>query len=100
MYVGDAAFQNVQIFDKNGRLLLFFGQTEGRADGLNLPAGITIDYDHVASFRRFAEPKFNIEYLILVASQFGPNKVDIFGFGKMDGMDYPPDAKLAAKPVS
>lgn len=89
LLVGDAAFQNVQIFDGSGKLLLYFGQTDGRADGLNLPAGVAIDYDNIALFRHFADPKFNIDYLILVASQFGPNKVDIFGFGKMDGMDYP-----------
>jgi hypothetical protein len=78
----------VQIFDNSGKLLLYFGQTDGRADGLNLPAGVTVDYDNIAMFRRFADPKFKIDYLILVASQFGPNKVDIFGFGKMNGMDY------------
>ncbi|MFI4979264.1 MAG: SMP-30/gluconolactonase/LRE family protein [Nevskiales bacterium] len=97
MYVGDAAFQNVQMFDGNGKLLMFFGQTEGRTDGLNLPAGVTIDYDNVAAFRRFADPQFKLEYLILVASQFGPNKVDIFGFGKMDGKDY---SETPAKPAS
>jgi DNA-binding beta-propeller fold protein YncE len=91
MYVGDAAFQNVQMFDSSGKLLMFFGQTEGRSDGLNLPAGVTIDYDNIAAFRRFADPKFKIEYLIFVSSQFGPNKVDIFGFGKMSGMDYSDD---------
>ena len=101
IYVGDAAFQNVQIFDAHGKLLMFFGQTEGRNDGLSLPAGVTIDYDNVAYFRGFADPKFKVEYLILVASQFGPNKIDIFGFGKMGGMDYPPDdAQPVAKPAS
>ncbi len=100
MYVGDAAFQNVQIFDKKGKLLMFFGQTEGRSDNLNLPAGVAIDYDNIAAFKSFADPKFNIEYLILVASQFGPNKVDIFGFGKVRGMDYSSDDPPSAKPVS
>jgi sugar lactone lactonase YvrE len=99
LLVGDAAFQNVQIFDNNGKLLLFFGQPESRADGLALPAGVTIDYDNIAAFRQFADPKFTIEYLILVASQFGPNKVDIFGFGKMNGMDYS-EVKPAAAPAS
>ncbi len=99
LLVGDAAFQNVQIFDNGGKLLMYFGQTEGRADGLALPAGVTVDYDNVAAFRRFADPKFSIDYLILVASQFGPNKVDIFGFGKMKDMDYPAD-RPAAGPVS
>jgi DNA-binding beta-propeller fold protein YncE len=88
LLVGDAAFQNVQIFDNNGKLLMYFGQTDGRGDGLNLPTGVSVDYDNIASFRRFADPKFAIDYLILVASQFGPNKIDIFGFGKMIDMDY------------
>jgi DNA-binding beta-propeller fold protein YncE len=99
LLVGDAAFQNVQIFDNDGKLLMYFGQTDGRGDGLNLPAGVTIDYDNIAAFRRFADPNFSIDYLILVASQFGPNKVDIFGFGKIRGMDYSED-KPAGKPAS
>jgi DNA-binding beta-propeller fold protein YncE len=99
LLVGDAAFQNVQIFDNSGKLLMYFGQSEGRTDGLNLPAGVTVDYDNIAAFRRFADPKFSIDYLILVASQFGPNKVDIFGFGRMKDMDYPAD-KPAARPLS
>lgn len=96
MYVGDAAFQNVQVFDGRGKLLMFFGQADDPAQSLNLPAGVTIDYDNVSVFRRFADPKFAVEYLILVSSQFGPNKVDVFGFGRMDGMDYPAAASSPA----
>jgi DNA-binding beta-propeller fold protein YncE len=99
LLVGDAAFQNVQVFDNSGKLLMYFGQSEGRTDGLNLPAGVTVDYDNIGAFRRFADPKFSIDYLILVASQFGPNKVDIFGFGRMKDMEYPAD-KPAARPLS
>jgi len=98
LYVGDAAFQNVQIFDNDGRLLLFFGQPGDNIEGLNLPAGVTIDYDNVQYFRAYADPGFNIEYLIFVVSQFGPNKVDVFGYGKMAGMDYPPEGGPVAKP--
>ena len=102
LYVGDAAFQNVQIFDNDGRLLLFFGQPGGDVEGLNLPAGVTIDYDNVQYFRSYGDPRFNIEYLVFVVSQFGPNKVDVFGYGKMAGMEYPSDAgpapKTAARP--
>lgn len=96
MYVGDAAFENVQMFDAAGRLLMDFGQPGEGAEGVSLPAGVSIDYDHVAAFRRFADPGFTIEYLILVASQFGPNKVDVFAFGKKDGLDYPADAPAVA----
>jgi DNA-binding beta-propeller fold protein YncE len=91
MYVGDAAFQNVQIFDAEGRVLMAFGQPGEGSPGLNLPAGIAIDYDDVVLFRSLAAPGFNLEYLILVVSQFGPNQVDVFGFGKMRGAAYPPD---------
>lgn len=95
LYVADAAFQNVQIFDPNGLLLMAFGQPES-GDGLSLPAAIAIDYDNVALFKRYADPKFSIEYLILVASQLAPNKVDVFGFGRMAGADYSRDDKPAA----
>lgn len=100
LLVGDAAFQNVQIFDNGGRLLLFFGQAEDGTEGVNLPAGVAIDYDNVAAFRAYADPRFKVEYLILVASQYGPNKVDIFGFGRMEGMDYSEDPKSAVRSAS
>lgn len=100
MLVGDAAFQNVQMFDPSGRLLMFFGEAEDGTEGINLPAGVSVDYENVASFRRFADPRFEVEYLILVASQFGPNKVDVFGFGRMKGMDYSSDEKPGAGPRS
>lgn len=89
-YVGDAAFENLQLFEADGRLLMDFGQPGEGQEGLSLPAGVAVDYDNVEAFRRFAAPGFKIEYLILVSSQFGPNKVDVFAFGKMDGMAYPP----------
>lgn len=91
MYVSDAAFQNVQIFDPDGRVLLAFGTPGEGVDGqeLTLPAGVAIDYENVALFSPFAQPGFVVEYLIVVASQFGPNKVDVFGFGKMSGSAYP-----------
>jgi sugar lactone lactonase YvrE len=100
MLVGDTAFQNVQMFDANGKLLMYFGEPENGLEGINLPAGVTIDYENVAVFGRFADPKFRVEYLILVASQYGPNKVDVFGFGRLDGADYPESGGSASKPSS
>jgi DNA-binding beta-propeller fold protein YncE len=100
MLVGDTAFQNVQMFDGQGRLLMFFGQPEAGSDGINLPAGVTVDYDNVAVFKRYAHPKFKVEYLVLVASQYGPNKVDVFGFGKLEGMDYPDRRERTPQPAS
>jgi DNA-binding beta-propeller fold protein YncE len=96
VYVGDAAFQNVQIFDRRGRVLMAFGQPSDGSQGLNLPADVSIDYDNVALFRRYAAPGFDIEYLILVVSQFGPDQVDVFGFGRMRGANYPAEPEATA----
>lgn len=106
LYIGDSAFENVQIFDPDGKLLLYFGQPGERAEGLNLPAGVAVDYENVALFKRYADPRFAIEYLVFVVSQFGPNKVDVFGYGRMQGMSYPAqpalpgttDSSIAARP--
>jgi DNA-binding beta-propeller fold protein YncE len=99
LYVGDSAFQNVQIFDSAGRVLMAFGQSIEGVQGLNLPAGIAVDYDNVDLFRGLAAPGFAVEHLILVVSQFGPNQVDVYGFGKMSGVVYPPDEKRDSKAV-
>ena len=88
IYVSDAAFENIQVFDADGKLLMFFGEPGDRPEHINLPAAVAVDYDNVALFQKFADPRFKIEYLILVASQFGVNKVSVFGFGKLEGMDY------------
>lgn len=91
LYVGDAAFQNVQMFDKEGRILMAFGKPWDGKEGLNLPAGVALDYDNVALMQPYADKDFALEHLILVVSQFGPNKVDVFGFGRKRGVVYPED---------
>jgi DNA-binding beta-propeller fold protein YncE len=82
-YVVDAATQVVQIFDTEGRLLLFFGQAGASTQGETLlPAAVKVDYDHVANFKKYVAPGRECEYLILVTSQFGGQKVSVYGFLK------------------
>jgi len=82
-YVADAATQVIQIFDAEGRLLLYFGQPGASTRGqLVLPASVKVDYDHVGYFQQYVAPGYQCEYLILVTSQFGPDKVSIYGFLK------------------
>ncbi len=90
LYVVDAAFQNVQIFNEEGKLLLFFGGPGKDRDSMNLPSTVVIDYDNVEYFKRYADPKFHIEYVVLVTSQYGSNKVNAYGFGRMEGFEFPP----------
>lgn len=80
-YVVDAAFENVQILDQTGAALMFFGAPGGERDSINLPTVVKIDYDNVEYFQEFVADGFDVEYLVIVASQFGLNKVVVFGFG-------------------
>jgi hypothetical protein len=86
-----SAFENVQIFDPDGLLLLFFGSPGNMPGGVNLPAQVEIDYEHAGLFADRVAPGHAIEYLVLVSSQFGLNKVNVYGFLRRlandDGMD-------------
>lgn len=88
MYVVDAAFENLQMFNESGKLLMFFGGPGGAPENINLPTDVHIEYDNVSLFQQYAAPGFTLEYVILVASQFGGNKINIFGFGKMKDVNY------------
>ena len=80
-YVVDASTQVVQLFDRDGKLLLFLGQPGASTEGeLYLPAAVKVDYDNLKFFKKYVAPGFDLEYLIFVTSQFGQNKVSVYGF--------------------
>jgi DNA-binding beta-propeller fold protein YncE len=83
IYVVDAAFQNVQILHTDGGALMSFGTPGEEVDSINLPTVVKVDYDNVSYFEQFFAPGFEVEYLVLVASSFGYNKVVVFGFGEL-----------------
>ncbi|HZL43241.1 MAG TPA: 6-bladed beta-propeller [Verrucomicrobiae bacterium] len=83
VYVADAATQVLQLFDSEGRLLMFFGDPGSTGPGAtSLPAGVAVDYDNVGYFGSFVAPGRQIEYLILVANQYGNPKISVYGFLK------------------
>ncbi|MCX6896681.1 MAG: hypothetical protein NTZ16_14565 [Verrucomicrobia bacterium] len=89
-YVVDAATQVVQMFDPEGRLLMYFGDPGASTQGeLVLPAAVKVDYDHVGFFQKYLAPGRQCEYLILVTSQFGDQKVNVYGFLKQSAPAAP-----------
>lgn len=84
LYAVDAAFMNIQIFDDQGRLLLYFGGSGFEPGNMYLPAKVKIDYDNVELFADDVAPGFEVEYLILVTNQYGPNKINVYGFLKQN----------------
>ncbi len=94
VFVVDAAFFNVQVFNRDGFLLMFFGGG-GTAHGkLVLPAEVVVDYDNIDYFRQYAAPDFELEYIVIVTSQFGDRMVNVYGFGKQKGLKYLTDQEL------
>jgi DNA-binding beta-propeller fold protein YncE len=83
LYVVDAAFENVQMFNEQGQILMYFGGPGNGRGNLDMPTAVVIDYDNVDYFRKYADPDFEIEYLVLVANQFGANKIVVYGFGSL-----------------
>jgi len=80
LYVTDAGFENVQVFDKDGKLLLFFGGDYKGPGDMWLPAKVLIDYDNLDYFRKYVDDRYNHLYLIFVTNQYGPDKINIYGF--------------------
>lgn len=80
IYVVDAAFDNVQLFDPDGQLLMAFGGGHNGPGGLNLPAQVRVSYENLELFQEYVDPMFELEYLILVTSQYGPNRLNVYGF--------------------
>jgi len=80
LYVVDAGFENVQIFNKEGNLLMFFGGPYKGPGDMWLPAKIIIDYDNLKYFQKYVYNKFKLKYLIFVTNQYGPEKINVYGF--------------------
>ncbi len=45
-----------------------------------LPASVFISYDLVPYFEDYVDSDFDLEYVIVAANNYGPNKVAIYGF--------------------
>ncbi len=79
IYAVDAAFENVQLFNKEGKLLLVFGGHYAGPGDLIIPAKVMIDYDNLKYFQKFVDPGFDLKYLIFVTSQYGPDLINVYG---------------------
>jgi len=80
IYVVDAGFENVQVFNSEGELLMFFGGSYSKPGDMWLPAKIFVDYKNINFFEDFVDPAFELKYLIYVTNQYGPDKINVYGF--------------------
>ena len=80
LYVVDAAFENVQIFNSGGDLLMHFGGAYKGDGAMWLPAAVEISYDNLSFYEPYVDESFKLKYLIYVTNQYGPSKVNVYGF--------------------
>ena len=81
IWVVDAATEVAKIYNEQGKLLLFFGLRGNEPGMMNLPATIVVDYENVEFFQKYAVQGADIEFLVLVSNQYGPNKISVYGYG-------------------
>ena len=85
IYVADAAFENVQVFDPDFKLLLVVGGPGDGPGNLALPAGVAIVAKVPSVFRDLADPRLDVRHLLLVVSQYGARRINLFAFGEWRG---------------
>ena len=79
LYVVDAGFENTQMFNKKGQLLMFFGGPYKGPGDMWLPAKVIVDYDNIKYFKKYVDPKYDLNYLVIVSNQYGPDKINVYG---------------------
>lgn len=81
VYVADFYFGNVQVFNREGRLLTLIAGGGYRGPGyLGGPMDVIIDYDNLDYFRKYVQPRFELKYLVMITNQLSPDKLTIYGF--------------------
>jgi DNA-binding beta-propeller fold protein YncE len=80
IYVVDAGFENVQVFTPDGQLLTFFGGSYAGPGTMWLPAQVHVSYQDLELFEGYVDPEFTLDYVILVTNQYGPDRLNVYGF--------------------
>jgi hypothetical protein len=93
IWVVDTGTEVAKIYNQQAQLLLFFGLPGNEPGMMNLPTKIVLDYDNIEFFKQYAVKGADIEFLVLVSNQYGPNKVSVYGFGR-----FPSNVKTIDKP--
>jgi hypothetical protein len=60
-----------------------------------MPAKVILDYDHIDLFQPYAVKGARIEFLVFVSNQYGPRKINVYGFGEFPVSSRPREAPEA-----
>ena len=83
IHVVDAAFNNVQVFDPEGKIVGYYGAAGRHPGAMDLPAGLDVHETDFDLFAQYVHPAFEVERLVLVANQFGTQKISVYAMGHL-----------------
>ena len=98
IWVIDAFYAHCQILDLNGRPLMYFAGGGTGPGQLYLPRALWIGKEGLDLFKDYIEEDFVAEKLIIIASQYGPRKLNFYAFGHSRKFEYP-DTPLPERPT-
>ncbi len=98
--VVDAAFENVQVLDSLGRVFTYIGGPGQKPGSMWLPAGIALGPSLIPYLERYSHNGADVSNVIVVASQFGPPRIDFYG--RISNVQefaqaYPPDKRRSER---
>jgi len=83
VHIVDAAYNNVQVFDPDGQVEGYYGTGGSFPGAMNLPAGLDVNETDLDLFQKFIHPAFQADRLIVVANQFGNQKISVYAMGHL-----------------
>ena len=59
---------------------MFFGGSYHGPGDMWLPAKVAISYEGLESFQKYVDERYTLKYLILVTNNFGPDRLNVYGY--------------------
>jgi DNA-binding beta-propeller fold protein YncE len=82
LFVADAGFQQVHMFDPQGNILMLFGGKADSPDAMPLPAGICLDRQLLPYFADLIPDTFEVSCLVFVSNQYSRPAILVYAFGR------------------
>lgn len=88
IFILDAAAENCQMLDLEGRPLMYFGGSGTERGTFYLPSALWIGAEAVPVMQRFVADGFEAEAILAVTSFYGPQRVSFWAYGRHVDHDY------------
>ena len=99
VYIVDGATEIVQMYNADGQLLMHFGGAGTVPGMMVLPSSLAADKSSIPYFEEYIHEKFNTDYLLFVANQYGDHLINIYAIGSFPEGYRPAASTMADIPT-